>query len=441
MTAAHRRRPRLFYGWIVVAVAFVTMGVAVSARTGYSLLLPPIIAESGWNAGLASGAFSVGFLASTAVLPVIGWAMSRTGPRVIIPIGGALVAAGYLAARHVTTPLELYAAFGLLAVNGSMAMSYISHSMFLPNWFVRNRGLAVGIAFGGVGGLGAVLLPALQWSIDAHGWREACLYVAITVAAVIIPLNLILARKRPEDLGLLPDGDAAPEPGEVSRAVDTVVNREWAATEWTLGRAMGTGAFWWLGLGYFCMLFVWYAVQQHQTVHLLAAGFDGTTAAFALGMVAFFGIFGQIGLGALSDRIGREKAWTIGISGFAATAVLLVLLEGVPSPVLLWAMVLAQGLIGNGVTAMFGAMPAELFQGRNFPTIFSIITVMANIGAASGVYAMGLIRDMTGDYDLGWWLCFGLTCLSGVAIWAAGPRRVRMVAGVAKRRAAAAAAE
>jgi len=174
-------------------------------------------------------------------------------------------------------------------------------------------------------------------------------------------------------------------------------------------------------------------------VHLLAAGFDGTTAAFALGMVAFFGIFGQIGLGALSDRIGREKAWTIGLSGFGATTVLLVLLEGVPSPVLLWAMVIAQGLIGNGVTSMFGAMPAELFQGRNFPTIFSMITVMANIGAASGVYALGLIRDLTGDYDIGWWLCLGLVVLSGVAIWAAAPRRVRVVAGVAKRRAAAAA--
>ena len=95
-------------------------------------------------------------------------------------------------------------------------------------------------------------------------------------------------------------------------------------------------------------------------------------------------------------------------------------------------MVVAQGLIGNGVTAMFGAMPAELFQGRNFPTIFSMITVMANVGAASGVYAMGLIRDATGDYDIGWWLCFGLTCLSGLAIWLAGARRVRVVAGVSR---------
>jgi MFS family permease len=366
--------------------------------------------------------------------------MGRYGPRVVIPLGGLLVSLGYLAAREVTSPLELYAAFGLLAINGSMAMSYISHSMFLPNWFVRNRGLAIGIAFGGVGALGAVLLPVLQWLIETVGWRQACLWVAICVAVGVIPLNLIFARTRPEDMGLLPDGDAAPEPGAAPRAPDPIVDAEWAARDWTLGMAMRTGRFWWLGSGYFCMLFIWYAVQQHQTLHLLESGFDGATAAFALGMVAFFGIAGQIGIGALSDRIGREMAWTIALSGFAITALLLLALEGVASPLLLWSMVVAQGLLGNGAAAIFGAIPAEIFSGRRFPGIFAIITVIANFGAASGVWALGWIRDVEGGYATGWWLCLALSVYGAIAVWMAAPRKVRLVAGMAKRRAAAQAA-
>ncbi|MEM6439851.1 MAG: MFS transporter [Pseudomonadota bacterium] len=437
--AAPAPRPprKLFYGWVVVAVAFVTMGVAVSARTGFGLLLPPIIEETGWDVSVASHAFSVGFLASTAVLPVIGWAMVRYGPRAVIPLGGLLTSLGYLAAREVTTPLEFYAALGLLAINGSMAMSYISHSMFLPNWFVRNRGLAIGIAFGGVGVLGAVLLPALQWLIETVGWREACLWIAACVAIGVIPLNLIFARTRPEDLGLRPDGDAAPEPGAGPSAPDPVVDRVWARREWTLALAMRTGRFWWLSSGYFCMLFIWYAVQQHQTLHLLQSGFDGVTAASALGMVALFGVAGQIGIGGLSDRIGREAAWAIALSGFAITALLLLALEGVASPVLLWSMVVAQGLLGNGAAALFGAMPAEIFQGRRFPAIFAAITLIANTGAACGVSLTGWILDVEGGYATAWWLCLALSAYSAFAIWMASPRKVRLVAGMAKRRAAA----
>ena len=429
-------RPRLFYGWIVVAIAFVTMGVAVSARTGYSLLLPEIVAEFGWDSSLASGAFSVGFVMSTAFLPVVGFLMGRFGPRATIPVGAIMVAAGYLYARHITSPIELYAAFGLLAINGSMAMSYISHSMFLPYWFVRNRGLALGLAFGGVGALGAVLLPAMQWLIETEGWRTACLAVAITVAVVIIPLNILFQRPRPEAMGLMPDGDVAPEPGQagVSRP-DPVVDRAWVETDWTLARAVRTARFWWLGAAYFGALFVWYAIQIHQTRHLLQAGFDGATAAFALGMVAFFGIAGQIGIGALSDRVGREIGWTIATAGFAVATVLLIWLDGNPSPVLLWAMVVAQGLIGNGTAAIFGAIPAELFSGRRYPAIFSSVSLIANFGAGAGVWMMGAVHDSTGNYQAGLWVCLAVSIASGICVWLAGPRKVRLVAGVAARRA------
>lgn len=438
--AAARRRPRLYYGWIVVGVAFVTMGVAVTARTGFGLLFPEVIAEFGWNSGVTSGAFSVGFLASTAFLPIVGWMMTRWGPRGAIPVGAAMVALGYVAATQVSTPFELYVAFGLLAVNGSMAMSYISHSMFLPNWFVRNRGLAIGLAFAGVGVASVVLLPAMQWLIETEGWRVACLAVAAITAVAIIPLNLAFQRTRPEDMGLLPDGETAPEPGDAPRAaVDPVVDRKWAETDWTLRLAIRTSRFWWVASGYFCGLFIWYAIQVHQTRFLVDQGFDARVAALALGMVAFFGIAGQIGVGALSDRWGREIGWTVAGVGYVVASICLLALEQAPSAALMWTMVVFQGLLGNGVAAIFGAIPAEIFQGRRFPTILTAISLVANMGAAAGVWLMGVIRDQTGGYAAGFWLCLALSVLCIGCIWAAAPRKVRLVSRQAARRAAQAA--
>lgn len=432
---------KLYYGWIVVAVAFVTMGVAVTARTGFGLLFPQVIAEFGWNSGVTSGAFSIGFLASTAFLPVVGWMMQKWGPRGAIPVGAAMVALGYVAATRITSPLELYLAFGLLAVNGSMAMSYISHSMFLPNWFVRNRGLAIGLAFAGVGVASVILLPAMQALIEARGWRTACLAVAGVTAVAIIPLNLAFQRARPEEMGLLPDGETAPEPGDAPRPapIDPVVDRRWAETDWTLALAIRTARFWWVAAAYFCGLFIWYAVQVHQTRFLIDQGFASSTAALALGMVAFFGIFGQIGIGALSDRLGREVGWTVAGIGYVLATACLLALEQAPSAALMWTMVAVQGLLGNGVAAIFGAIPAEIFQGRRFPSIFTAISLVANFGAAAGVWAMGVARDATGGYGLGFSICLALSVLCIVFIWLAAPRKVRLVARQAARRAQAAA--
>src|SRR5207245_206400 len=193
-----------FYGWVVVAVAFVTMGIGVNARTAFSLLFPPILDEFGWPRGLTAGAFSFGFLAS-----------------------------------------------------------------------------AIGIAFSGVGVGSIVILPWLQRLIAGAGWRTACLAMAALVVVTLAPLNL-LTRRRPEDMGLLPDGDRAPEAAaRGGRHAANVVDRAWASIDWTLARAMRTARFWWVSLGFFGGLWAWYAVQVHQTKYLIEIGFAPAVAAYA----------------------------------------------------------------------------------------------------------------------------------------------------------------
>jgi MFS family permease len=419
-----------FYGWVLVAVAFVTMAVGVNARTAFSLLFPAILDEFGWDRGMTAGVFSFGFLVSALVTPCIGWVMDLRGPRLVIELGVAAMGAGLLLAALVREPWQLYLSLGALVGGGVNCLAYTGQSLYLTNWFVRRRGLALSIAFSGVGIGSITVLPWVASLITDSGWRAACLRLGILVLVLLVPLNVLLKR-RPEDLGLAPDGMAASS--AVVARTGSVVDHAWTAVDWTLRRALQTARFWWLASGYFCGLFTWYAVQVHQTKYLIEVGFGPREAALALGLVSLVAISGQIAFGHLSDRIGREWVWTIGNMGFVISCVLLILLHDRPSQILLYAMVLAQGTIGYSLTSVMGAIAAEIFEGRHFGRIFGTVMVAAILGGAAGPWLTGALYDATGSYSAAFWIAAGCSALSALAIWTAAPRKVRAVAGRAEK--------
>ncbi len=423
-----------YYGWLVIAVAFVTMAVAVNARTSFSLLFPTILDEFGWGRGVTAGVFSAGSLSVVVLGPAYGALMDRFGPRLVVSLGAGLVALGLVLATHAVSPAGFYATLGLMVVGGSAAASYLGHSMYLANWFVRRRGLAVGLAFSGVGVGAIVVLPWLQTVIDAAGWRQACLALALIVVVAVIPLNLLVPRLRPEVLGLAADGavpDADHEPGH---GAATVVDRPWADTDWTLRRAARTGRFWWIFGAYFTSLFAWYAVQVHQTKFLLDVGFSADVAAAALGLVGLFGVAGLIGLGALSDRIGREWGWTIALAGFFVGYLALIAISFVPSLTLLVIAAAGQGLLGYGLGGLYGVVASDVFASSRFATVFSVLGLGGSLGAASGPWLTGWSFDLSGSYLPAFAAGAALSLLSIVCIWMAAPRKVRLVAGMARHR-------
>jgi MFS family permease len=419
---------RLFYGWVIVAVCFITMGVGVNARTAFSLLFPPILDEFGWDRGVTAGAFSFGFLVSAVLSPALGRLMDRRGPRVVMEMGVGFIGVGLLLATLVSQRWHLYATLGVMVGGGSVCLGYTGQGLFLPNWFVRRRGLAMSVAFSGVGVGSIILLPWIQWLIDHGGWRGACRAMGILVLALLVPLNLLLKR-RPEDMGLRPDGERALSPAESERRPTNVVDPRWAAVDWTLARAIRTTRFWWIALGFFTGLFSWYAVQVHQTKYLIDIGFSPAYAAWALGFVSLAGIPGQIGLGHLSDRIGREWVWAVGGLGFVICYIALLLMRDSPSTRLLYLMVVSQGMLGYGLTSVVGAIPAEIFQGKHYGSVFGTLMLSAVGGGAVGPWLTGALHDATGSYTLAFWIAIGMSMVSVAAIWLAAPRKVRAVAG------------
>ena len=422
-----------FYGWVLVAIGFVTMAVGVNARTAFSLLFPAMLDEFGWDRGLTAGAFSFGFLVSAVVTPFVGRLMDLRGPRLVVEIGVFAMGIGLLLGSLVREPWQLYLTLGALAGGGVNCLAYTGQSLYLTNWFVRRRGLALSIAFSGVGIGSITILPWFGWLIDTAGWRSACVWLGVLVIVLLGPLNLLLKR-RPEDIGMMPDGIAQGSP--LADRSANIVDHRWAAVDWTLRRAVRTGRFWWIALAYFCGLFSWYAVQVHQTKYLIEAGFAPSLAAWALGLVSLVAVPGQIAFGHLSDRIGREWVWTIGNCGFVVCCLALIGLQAMPSAALLYLMIVAQGTLGYSLTSVMGAIPAEIFEGRHYGSIFGTVMLAAILGGAAGPWIAGVLYDTTGSYAVAFWIAAACSVVSMLAIWLAAPGRVRAVAGRVRKLAA-----
>jgi MFS family permease len=420
-------RSRVFYGWVIVAITFVTMGIGVNARTAFSLFFPSIIDEFGWERGMTAGAFSFGFVVSAVFSPLIGRMMDRFGPRVVMEFGVLMMAGGLLLAPLTTQPWHLYLTMGLMVGGGSVCLSYTGQSLYLPNWFIRRRGLAIGIAFAGVGIGSITLLPWVGYLIEQTGWRSASTALGILMLVVLVPINL-LVRQRPQQMGLLPDGDGGAG-AVVHKPSVTIADPAWVAIDWTLGRALRTARFWWLALGFFCGLYAWYAVQVHQTKYLVETGFSTNLAVWALGAVSLLGIPGQIVLGHLSDRVGRELIWSISGFGFVLCFAALIALQYFPSVALVYFMVLAQGLLGYGTTSVMAAVVVEIFEGKHYGSIFGTVMLAGLAGGAAGPWFTGVLHDWYGTYTVAFAVGIALSLLGCATIWLAAPGKVRAVAG------------
>jgi MFS family permease len=185
--------------------------------------------------------------------------------------------------------------------------------------------------------------------------------------------------------------------------------------------SLRTARFWWIVVGFLGGLFAWYAVQVHQTKYLIEIGFAPARAAWALGLVGFGGIAGQIALGHLSDRIGREWVWSVSCAGFVICHVTLLAMRTQPTSALLYVMVGAQGLLGYGLAAVYGAIPAEIFQGKHYGKVFGTLSLASSSGAALGPWVAGALYDRSGNYVTAFYLGIAASLISAVAIWLAAP--------------------
>lgn len=409
-----------FYPWLVLAIAFVSVGAAFGTRAAFALFFVAVVEEFHWSRGLAAGALALGSVAWTVAAPLTGYLLDRWGPRVVIPAGAGIMALGFAVASLAQSVFEFYIGMGLLVGLGFSALPMTSQATVISNWFVRRRGMAMGVGASGIGVGILLIVPATQMSIDAFGWRHSYLLLALALLVTVVPLNAIFQRRRPEDVGLLPDF------GETESRDSAGGDHRYMLDEWTVRRALSSGRFWLLAFGVFLGALPLHLVLVHQVAAMVDVGFSKEFSASMLGLTGLFAVFTMAGMGTLSDRIGREWAYTVGtLSLVGAIAVL----YGVRDATQVGLAYLFPPLLAIGFSSrqsLYPTIAADLFHGRHFGAIIGVVAFFIGAGAGVGPWFGGYLHDLSGDYDTAFITGIALALLSLAFIWIARPGRNRL---------------
>ena len=418
--------PVFYYGWVVIGIGFITLGIAFGIWYSFSVFFLTIIKEFGWSRGLGSSIFSVFILSHALTGPLTGYLQDRFGPRIVIPFGAFILALILMVTSQSMRLWHFYVAYGVFGGASVSLLGFTSHAAFLPNWFERKRGLAVGIASSGIGFGMLFIVPLVEKSIAAFGWRTTYVLLASIVFFLVGPLNLIFSRRRPEDLNLRPDGDSASPKDQPVRSsmVVKIVDKDWASTDWTLLSAARTYRLWLLLAAFFCLAYSYQGTLLHAISAMVDVGLARESAAFYFGILGIAGSGGKILFGYLSDRLGRERANTLG--GMTAVVGILSLIGSAfflgPLPIIF---ALLFGLGYGAAAPLMPSIAADIFMGRSFGLIFAVIGMGAGAGGAVGSFLSGVLRDMTGTYSIPLIMCIFSLTLSCLFIWIVGPREIR----------------
>ena len=416
------KRNRPFYGWTIVGISFVTLAIGFGIWYSFSVFFVAILNEFGWDRASTAGVFSLFMLVHSAVAFFIGSLHDRFGPRKVIPLGSLLIFIGLLASSQIQSLWQLYLSFGVLTAIGICTIGFVSQSILLPNWFLKKRGLALGIAMAGIGMGMQVIVPLAQHIISSWGWRAAYCLLAATIICIFIPLNAILQRRNPEEIGEFPDGEERPvtNRGHIEDSPSQFSLTEQIQAGWTFASSLRTRQFWFLFLTYFFIPLAIQGVLIHQVAHVVDKGFSAARGAFFFGLAGIAGSAGKILFGHLSDKIGRDRAFTIGM-GCAFVGVLSLMNLSTNYGWLLYVYALFFGLGYGSIAPIFPSRAADLFQGDHFGKIYGFIAISGGVGGATGTWLSGKIFDLTASYKIAFLGVLTVFVLIVVLFWLTSP--------------------
>jgi MFS family permease len=413
------RKPSIYYGWVVVAIGFITMMLIMGIFFSSGVLFAAIIEDLGWSRAAASLPFSVALITYAGTAWLAGRLFDRHGPRRLFPLGAICLGVGLVASAQVQTPWQLCLSWGLLVAQGFNLAGFAPHLALAALWFNRRRGIATGLILSGASVGALVIVPSAQYLVDAYGWRSAYALLGSVAMGCLVPLNALWQYHKPEDIGLDPEGIAIPltemppQPSALRQ------------DPWTLWRAMRTPRFWSLFALVCCLGWVSNITSVHQIAHMLSTGFPSMLAASVVGLLSLLRAASSTVCGGLSDRFGREIIFSLGTLLCCLGLSLLALLHQPASAWLLYGYALTFGL-GNGVFAsVYAAATADLFFGPALGTILGVLELGWGLGGFAGSWFGGYWYDRWGSYRGVFAISIGINLLSCLALWLAAPRRLR----------------
>jgi sugar phosphate permease len=375
----------LHYAWIVVALTALTLLISSGVRSAPGVMLLPFQDEFGWSRAAISFAVSIGLVLFGLAGPFTGALMDRHGPRLLMLIGIALIAASTAAGALMTSLWQLNLFWGALSGIGTGMVASVLGATVANRWFVARRGLVLGI-FGASTSAGQlVFIPLLMGMVVAAGWRPSAWLLAGLAAALLLPVALLM-RNDPADLGLRPygaDGQAPIAPA--ARPAGGIMRS-----------AVRTPEFWLLSATFFiCGATSNGLIGTHLIPHAIDHGIAEVTAAGVLALMGTMNFVGTIASGWLTDRY-NPRVLLACYYGFRGLSLLL--LPFVSDPIGLSIFAILFGLDYIATVPPTSALVADIFGRRNVGTVFGWVFCAHQFGAAIAAWMGGIARDTLGDY-------------------------------------------
>jgi sugar phosphate permease len=427
------KHSRFYYGWIILIVGILTMSLAYGVRYSFSVIFSSLLEQFHWSRDATAAILSFHIITYGVSAPIAGILVDRIGPRKTMSIGAILLASGAAASSFGNVLWHYYVSFGFI---GGMGLGFIGTVPFIrviTNWFVNKRGLALSLFFFGAGGQ-HIIYPLIAVMIEKLGLRGTFLAESIIVIGFLLPCIIIFIRYHPREMGLSPDSNMKNETSsQMSQSLENdVLDKAWVATDWTLTKAIKTYRFWLLC---FCAFSVWGITEHLLLAHHIAFAEDvGYSKLYASSVLTLFGVMMSIGAigGSISDRIGREVAFSIstvlGVSGI----VIISQITDMSQSWMLYAYSICFGLgIGMSIPVL-AASVTDLFQGKNAGGAIGFVWFAFAIGGGIGPWLGGALFEISGSYTIAFTISAIMFIAGCISVWLAAPRQVRIVAGRVK---------
>ena len=396
-----------FYGWVVVGCTMCSSVVRQAAAVAtLSIFIVPMTGEFGWSRTGISGAVSLGGVLGALVAPFVGPLFDRHGSRVLLVASAVAVSGCCVALAGTEGLLWFYVAFGLARLMFSTPFE-IGTTSAVTKWFVRRRARAMSLLVMSTGAGLAVLPLVVAAAVDIAGWRAAWLTLAVVAIVFgVVPQWFLLVR-RPEDIGLEPDGTTPGPEAPASKA------RAGAAGEFgfTRTQALRTSTLWLL-MAYTLLVFpVQAGVSLHQAPHLIEVGISPAVAATIVSTFSLAGALASLVFGYLGDRVPVRATLSASAALLALGALVM---RGVEGPLLGYVSAMLFGAGIGGILTMVPVAWASYFGRAHFGAIRGI-TLPAQVGGqAMGPLVAGVLHDLTGSY------ASGLAAFAALSLIAAG---------------------
>jgi sugar phosphate permease len=395
--------PRLHYGWVVVAVVFLTLLAAAGVRAAPSVLIVPLEEAFGWSRATISFAISLNIVLYGLMGPFAGALMLRIGVRRTILAALALLAVAVGASSFMTEPWQLVLTWGVLVGLGSGVAALVFGATIVSRWFVARRGLVMGILTASTATGQLVFLPALAAVATGEGWRPVVWIVALAAAAMI-PVAALLLPETPQEVGLRPYG----ETGEAAGGA-TVPQNPIVVAFAALGRGVKSGDFWLLFASFFvCGASTNGLVGTHLISYCLDHGIPEVRAA---GLLAAMGVFDLVGTtlsGWLTDRYSSRVLLCM-YYGFRGLSLLYLPYSNFDAASLS-VFAVFYGLDWIATVPPTVRLISDIFGKRDAPIVFGWVLVGHQFGAGFIAFVAGAMRADLGSY-VGPFLIAGGLCV------------------------------